>query len=157
VVGDRHRTRSERLRRTLLELADGAQRTSHLAQLWPDASAAAVLAEAAAGHGLASTLHDRLIDLDIEPPARLVELRRGATARRLAARSSLSRLAEAFDAVELPWLTCKGAVVAARHERPEHREFNDLDLLVPGSRLAQAIEIADSVGVESRQVPLPRA
>lgn len=71
------------------------------------------------------------------------------TARRLAARSSPSRLAQAFDAVELPWLTCKGAVVAARHERPEHREFNDLDLLVPGSRLAQAIEIADSVGVES--------
>ncbi len=143
------RLRTEPVRRALLELAGDEGDTPALRRVWDDDRLAELTTAAAEAHGLASTLHDRLIGLGIEPPDRLAELRTGATARRLAARSSLLRIATALEDADLPWLTCKGVVVAERHERPEHRELNDLDLLVPGSRLGEVLEVAGAIGIES--------
>ncbi|MEO1062178.1 MAG: nucleotidyltransferase family protein [Actinomycetota bacterium] len=149
MAGDRDARRAELFRRALVELADAEQHRTWLARLWPDEPLARALVAAAAVHGLTSTLHDRLVALDVTPPEEVALAQQGATARRLAARATLVRLGRALDEAGVPWLTCKGAVVAARHERPEHREFNDLDLLVPGPRLADALDVAATIGVES--------
>ncbi|MEM8902852.1 MAG: nucleotidyltransferase family protein [Actinomycetota bacterium] len=137
------------LRGALVELARAEPSAERVAAVWTDPASRATLLAAAEAHGLSSTLHDRLVGLDAVVPDALAERRRGATARRLAARSTLARIAPVLDDRGVPWVVCKGPVVAARHDRPEDREFNDLDLLVPGGRLGEVVEALGHAGVES--------
>ncbi|MEM9034468.1 MAG: nucleotidyltransferase family protein [Actinomycetota bacterium] len=137
------------VRDALLALARiDAEPDEAVERAWVRGACRALLLDAVDGHGLSSTLHDALVAVGAEPPGRLVEIRRGATVRRLAAARALGPIGRALDGASVPWAVLKGPVVAALHPRPEHREFNDLDILVPGRALGPALDALAAAGIE---------
>ncbi|MCP5025787.1 MAG: nucleotidyltransferase family protein [Actinomycetia bacterium] len=134
-------------RRISLSLADGRGMTPRQLE---DLEAAGVdrgFRHLAAAQGLASALADSLEGFDRRVPEALTRLRDEATIRRLASRATLTRIGEVLDSEDIPWVAFKGPVIAARHRRPELREFNDLDILVSGAHLRATLDALDEAGM----------
>jgi len=106
------------------------------------------LVRQAADHRLAPVLVDVLEAEGIDVPADLVEGVSADRIRRLRSMSFLARIASALDGAGLRWAAFKGPVVASFMSRPELRRFNDLDILVPGSDLGEAIDVLRGAGAK---------
>lgn len=133
------------LRGVLISLARDDLAADRLERTWlPDLRP--LLVQSALGHGLASVLHDRLDERGLDPGPLLAAQRARGAVRRLSARASLAVLGSALDRAGIAWVTFKGPVVAARHARPDHREFNDLDVAVPAADLAAAVDAIVGAG-----------
>lgn len=91
-----------------------------------------------------------LIPPDGWPPAFKADLeddRLCSLRHHLAVLSTLCSAAAAFDRDAIPWLVIKGPVLAEiMYDRPDHRSYGDLDLLVPAAFLGQAISALESAG-----------
>jgi hypothetical protein len=61
----------------------------------------------------------------------------------------LAQIAPAMNTSGIPWVVLKGPVTAASFASPHLREFGDLDILVPGRRLAETLEVLSRVGIDA--------
>lgn len=112
----------------------------------PDGDLPSDLATAALLHGVAGPVRDHLVAAGRAVPAALEHERLAAPGRHLRAVDDLAAVARALDGA-LPWLVVKGPVVAASwFGRPQLRSYDDVDLLVPGTRLGDALERLESAG-----------
>lgn len=138
---------AEFVRSICLSLADGRGMTSAQLERLEAADIDRRFAKLAAAQGLASALADALEGMSRQVPKPLLVLRDEATLRRLSSRATIARLSEALDGEQIPWVAFKGPVIAARHRRPDLREFNDLDILVAGAHLEATLDALDSAGM----------
>jgi hypothetical protein len=80
------------------------------------------------------------------------------SARSLFVRATLTRSLEALDAAAIPAMLLKGAaLIETVYDDPAHREMLDLDLLVPGERLAEANAALNRIGFARVPDPAPPA
>ena len=116
-----------------------------LATLGPVDLASAVRACANQGLGTACavTLHRAAIPV----PGWLEQHRFDMAVRRLSILNLLGRITPVLDETDIPWVVLKGPVVAAAMTRPELRESVDLDVLIPGRRVAELISALDALGI----------
>ncbi len=135
------------VRSICLSLADGRGMTAGQLEWLEEADVDRTFARLAAAQGLASALADALEAMSRQVPDALSGLRDEATMRRLGSRATIARLGDVLDGEGIPWVAFKGPVIAARHRRPDLREFNDLDILVAGAHLASTLEALAAAGM----------
>jgi hypothetical protein len=126
----------------------------------------AALAAAAEPQALAAELErqrllpilgGRLVEAIAAPP-RLAELvgdaRRVATLRGMAFDAHTTRVVRAIDGAGIPVLRLKGTALSARlYGDPGFRQSNDVDVLVPRERLADAVAALSPLGYECEPGP----
>jgi hypothetical protein len=79
----------------------------------------------------------------------VTEARRQTLARYVRTLHDLTTIRRAFDAIGLPWVIVKGAVLAHElYPRPDVRPFADADLLVPPGRLGDALDALAGAGAQ---------
>ena len=84
-----------------------------------------------------------------EPRQTLKRLYLASAARILRYLAAFQRIVGAFNATGIPVIPLKGIyLVHTVYEQPGLREMNDLDLMVPKPRLAEAVEILRRLGYE---------
>ena len=111
----------------------------------------------AEGHGVRPQLFRCLDELSWESvpgsERRSLELfRQQHLVRTLTLSSELRRLAASFDVKEIPFVTFKGPALAiALYGDLAHREYNDIDVLVPEHRLDDAEDVVASLGYRNSQ------
>ena len=99
------------------------------------------LLDAAHAHGVAAYVLEAMPDsVAVSTSARATR----ATARALQHAHDLAEVARVLDAAGLPWLVLKGPAAARLHRDPLLRSSRDLDVLVPGGRLAEAVEALEN-------------
>jgi hypothetical protein len=110
------------------------------------------LAALAAREGLAPLLGARLARGELtatgEVAAALARAHREEMARGLVRGRAFAPLARAFAAAGIPALLLKGAALELRVYAPGERPMNDVDVLVPRARFAEAVGIARTLGGE---------
>jgi len=85
--------------------------------------------------------------LDDDAAASLRGLHHAAVARHLLLLEGLAVTADALDGGSIPWLAFKGPVLAELvYARADERAYTDLDVLVPPSRLADAVAALERGG-----------
>ena len=62
--------------------------------------------------------------------------------------TALVELARILDDHQIDWVVVKGPVVSRRMRHPEHRAFNDLDLVVVGADLEPALNALSAAGAD---------
>ena len=88
-------------------------------------------------------------DLDVTLAAGLKRYYLHQIGHHLRAVEDLAGLDEAFAARGIPWLIVKGPVLSeVVYERPDLREYHDLDVVIPRETYPQAIEALRSAGAE---------
>jgi hypothetical protein len=85
----------------------------------------------------------------------LLSAHRAEIAMSSIARSKAGDVIGILDAAGIGSVVIKGPAIAARYPRPAARPFEDLDLVVPTERFADALEALEAVGFVSP--PAPRA
>ncbi len=111
----------------------------------------AELVELAAREGLAPLLGARLqrgATIAGGAAAALVRAHREELARGLVREQALRPLARALGAAGIPMLLLKGAALERSVYGPGERPMNDVDVLVPAARFAQAVRLARGLGAE---------
>jgi hypothetical protein len=73
-----------------------------------------------------------------------------AASRRANIMNGLSNIAPALSEAGIPWVVLKGPVISSSFDSFEQREFADLDILVPGDRLADVLDVFDDVGIDAQ-------
>ena len=97
---------------------------------------------------LGTSLAMSLRSASLTVPAWL-EIHRFQTAtRRASIMNGLAMIAPALADSRIPWVVMKGPVIAASFSSFEQREFADLDILVPGDRLAEVLKILAKIGID---------
>ena len=117
-----------------------------LAALEPDDLASAMRACTNQGLGTACTVSLRRAGVPI--PEWLERHRFDMAVQRTRILTLLAKIAPVLDASGIPWAVLKGPVTASSMDRPELREFVDLDILIPGARVADLIAALEAVGIE---------
>lgn len=101
-------------------------------------------------HGVSGYVHaatSGLASVPQEERTRLERSRDGVVLSHLRTVSELSYLAKVFGAAAIPWMVIKGPTLAEPvHGAVELRSYGDLDILVPGSRLAEAMSVLEQTG-----------
>jgi hypothetical protein len=107
------------------------------------------LAERAELHRVAPLLHlaaDRL-DLEEEAASRLRSAYHAAVHRHLFVLDDLTWLRQVLEPLDAPWLVIKGPVLSETvYRRPDHRAYGDLDVVVPGDRFGNCVELLRTAG-----------
>ncbi|NQU39386.1 MAG: nucleotidyltransferase family protein [Lentisphaerae bacterium] len=121
----------------------------------------AALADLAAFYRAEPILHDRLQSADLsDPPAAALLARLRNTQLANAVRSArlshaLGLVAQSLEAAAIPALFFKGPILAQEaYDDPSLRQFDDLDVLVPGPYLTRARTVIEALGY-SRILGLP--
>lgn len=113
----------------------------------PDAAALATLADY---HRVAGFLHRTVAAVESSHPELVTRLRAAhaeAVRRHLRAVADLGCVGEALRGAGIPWLVFKGPVLAETvYPDIDLRTYRDLDVLVPGDRLAQAVAALEGAG-----------
>lgn len=107
------------------------------------------LGAAAAFHGIASYVHAALTRAHGVPPrdrTAVKALRDGNAMTHLRTMADLSYLRQTLDAAAVPWLVVKGPVLAAHHGGAGWRSYTDVDVLVPGDALPDALGALETSG-----------
>jgi len=99
-------------------------------------------------------------DAGMEGPAgveRCHEAYLAAAARWVRLRAVLSRVGEALDSADVPWIPLKGLDTAERFfPRPELRPTSDLDVMVPAEHLQRAMQALEGSGWTFPSTPLQK-
>jgi hypothetical protein len=110
------------------------------------------LGMAAGYHGIPAYVHAATDGLPVVPAderAHLGDVRRQVVLRHLRTVSDLRHLDGVLTAAGIPWLVVKGPTLAEPvHGAAELRYYGDLDLLVPGRHLADAMAALETAGSE---------
>lgn len=109
------------------------------------------LGSSAAFHGIGPYVHEAVAHEPgvPEPDRKAVKALRGGTALvHLRTMADLSHVRKAFDTASIPWLVVKGPVLAASHGGPTHRSYADLDVVVAGEALGDALRVLEKSGCE---------
>lgn len=134
--------RSARLGRIIRASLEGSVDPGDLAGLSPEDQAA--LVEAARYHRVVGFVYQALKDVAGADPgavARLERFYRQALAVHLHVLGTLRRVADALGPLDGDWLVVKGPTLAQlAYRRPGLRLYQDLDLVIPRRRFADAIE-----------------
>src|SRR5690606_16954022 len=104
------------------------------------------LGPSAAFHGIGPYVHDAVAHEPGVPDSdrKAVKALQGGTALvHLRTMADLSHLRKAFDTASIPWLVIKGPVLAASHGGPTHRSYADLDVVVAGGALGDALRVLE--------------
>ncbi len=108
------------------------------------------LFELAEFHGVSCSVYLRLKQLDQVPPDILDCFRLSyhrAVQWHLLSLRDLDFVSAAFASLGAPWLVIKGPVLSeVIYQRPDLRSYCDLDVVVPGSSLALALELLEAAG-----------
>lgn len=109
------------------------------------------LLQRAANHGVDNMVYLRLRalsqELDAELMARFEQRYVGGVRHQLRVLADLKLVATTFESAGIPFLVFKGPVLSATlYRRVDLRSFNDLDVLVPPSAFAGAVEALEDVG-----------
>ena len=104
---------------------------------------------AGVGHRLGSALVTGLQTARLPVPGWLETHRFDVATQRAHLMATLATIAPLLEATGIPWVVLKGPVTASAYERFEEREFADLDILVPGERLADVLAALDDAGVDA--------
>jgi len=113
-----------------------------------DAGHMDLLVGGAVEHRLGPVLAKSLQEVGVDVPASLAEMVSRDRVVRLQALAALAKLADLFDSAGIRWACVKGPAVASFMQHPELRRFNDLDILVAGADLSDAVVLLRSAGVE---------
>lgn len=112
------------------------------------------LAAAARFHGVAGYVHHAVGEHPAVPEGERRGLKLStdqSVITHLHALSDLRTLKETFDRAGIPWIAIKGAVLAEPvHGRVDLRAYSDLDLVVPGAALGDALEALEAAGSQVR-------
>jgi hypothetical protein len=102
----------------------------------------------ARGHGLAARVGARLADASRAPAGAepLVGDWRAALGEQALVERALGEIAEAASGADLPVLVLKGGDLRRRLYGPGERPSNDLDLLIPPDRRAEAFALLERLG-----------
>ena len=132
---------------TDLSRPDGPEDPSAVASAWvgPDRGRTR---DAVGRHRLEAVTADALRRAGAPPDPELDLLVADDRRVRLLAGRALTTAASALADRDVPWLVFKGPSIARLMPRPELRTFNDLDLLVAGPALGEAIDALVDVGAE---------
>ena len=99
---------------------------------------------------LGTTLVVSLRSASLPVPAWLETHRFESASRRANIMNGLSNIAPALSEAEIPWAVLKGPVISSSFDSFEQREFADLDILVPGNRLAEVLDVFGDVGIDAQ-------
>ena len=102
--------------------------------------------DAAVHHGLGTTVAVACHDARLPVPDLLQAHRFDMANRRAHIMTALGALAPALTAAGIPWAVLQGPVVATYLPEPSQREFVDLDILVDGARIADALDAFGDAG-----------
>lgn len=109
-----------------------------------------VFFEAVIHHRLQASLASTLDLLGREQPGWLADMLLEDRLTRLRIKQALQKVTHAMGTEiatdPVPWVVLKGVSLAVGLTRPELRSYNDLDILVPPNRLAEAIDRLESYG-----------
>lgn len=106
----------------------------------------AELSAAAAFHRVVAYVLERLRDASSVAHAdlgRMEQLYQVQVRDHLRALHDLTRVGKALDRAGVPWLVIKGPVLARLYPRPDFRSYSDIDLIVPGAYLRDALVLLD--------------
>lgn len=103
---------------------------------------------AGADQGLGTTLVASLQAANLAVPGWLQDHRFDVTTQRNRLMNTLAAIAPELTARRIPWVVLKGPVTAAVYDPLGEREFADLDILVPGYGVGDAIEALGVIGVD---------
>jgi Uncharacterised nucleotidyltransferase len=118
---------------------------------WKDAAERHALFDMAELHRVAGQLANSYRKADVAVPERLAQLRQRAALRHLHVLKAMASTGQALDRAGVPWLVVKGPALAGYWYRDgTAREYHDLDLLVPPSSLATAVDALGEVGFLER-------
>lgn len=104
------------------------------------------LPAAASFHRVVAFVRDRLRTLpylDEDVAGDLERLYQLQVRDHLRSLHDLARVGRALDQAGVPWLVVKGPVLAQMYQRDDQRSYADLDLVVPGLSLRDAIAVLD--------------
>jgi hypothetical protein len=99
---------------------------------------------------LGSSLVVSLRSASLPVPAWLETHRFESASRRANIMNGLSHIAPALSEAEIPWVVLKGPVISSSFDSFEQREFADLDILVPGNRLGDVLDVFYNVGIDAQ-------
>lgn len=140
-------------RKLLLGILTSAGRPAHLAA--QNGSELVALALQQMVHPLlyqTLTESGALADLPESARRTLAGACRKTAQRNLSIRAATIDLARSFQAEAIPMVALKGTHLAASvYSQPALRHMSDLDVLVPATRLAQAVDIARAIGFKSQR------
>jgi hypothetical protein len=126
------------------------QRAADIARALATPAVLEDLAASAHFHGVAGYAHrvlSRARDATgLESLDELEALRAGGLHTHLRALSDLPLVGDALGGAGVPWLVVKGPVLAELHGAPDLRAYSDLDLVVPGEALGEALGALEAAG-----------
>jgi hypothetical protein len=102
---------------------------------------------AAHRHGVVAPVVDALAGTTDPALDALRAQHRHRMALTMLALAELPAVGRTLDAAQVPWVVVKGPVLATAYDQPGARGYHDLDLVVPGSSLAVAIEALEASGL----------
>jgi hypothetical protein len=104
---------------------------------------------AGAAQGLGTCLVAGLQAARAPVPTWLEAHRSDLMVRRATILRALATIAPALTTAEIPWVVLKGPVFASSADDAEYHEFGDLDLLVPGRSLGEALGVLEHAGIDA--------
>lgn len=108
------------------------------------------LAEMAQFHGVSSAVYLHMKDREFRDVSAVHELRasyHAAVQRHLFTLRDIPFVTEALATLPAPWLVIKGPVLSeVVYRRPDLRAYTDLDLVVPGPFLGEALSLLEDAG-----------
>ncbi len=113
-----------------------------------DAGHLDLLVAGAVEHRLGPVLMESLRRIGVDVPEPLAEIVSRDRLIRLRSLSALAKVARVLDSADLGWACLKGPAVGSFMQHPELRRFNDLDILVAGADLAEAVDLLRESGIE---------
>lgn len=105
-----------------------------------------LLARLAEHHRLEAPLVTALRSLDRRIPSELSDRVAAQRATRMRAAAALEPLRHLMSTAGVEWVLVKGPIVATQMRHPEHRSFNDLDLVVTSSDFGRALDALIEAG-----------
>lgn len=136
-----------RLRQALIDLVRNPQSFANDVLTMDPPDVEAVL-QAAALQALGSSAALTLRKAGATVPDWLEAHRLNAAATSMLAMRTLAAIAPVLNEAGVDWAVLKGPVVSAAFDKPEEREFVDLDILVAGGQLETVLEVLGSVGID---------
>jgi len=106
------------------------------------------LVAGAVEHRLGPVLVESLNQIGMEVPESLARIVAQDRLVRLQSLAALAKVARVFDSAGMGWACLKGPAVGSFMQHPELRRFNDLDILVAGSDLGDAVDLLRESGIE---------
>ncbi len=99
-------------------------------------------------HRLDAPFVDVMGQLGAEVPEGHLERITENRVARMRVSAALVKLAATLDDHHIDWVVVKGPIVSSRMRHPEHRAYNDLDVVVVGAQFGRALDVLVAAGAD---------